>query len=162
MDKLTIALFVVLCGGAVFVVWGLLYIGQRLKEIKNADNRGESLNLMQQQIDKLRDQLGSSLDRLKSAVTSELSQVTGQVGKRLDSATNIIGGVQNQLGELKQANIRILEVGKDISSLQEILRPPKMRGGMGESLLKNILSQILPKKEFYNFEYTFKSGEGVL
>jgi len=161
MDKLVIALFVVLCGGIVFLVWGLLYIGQRLKEIKNADNRGESLNLMQQQIDKLRDQLSASLDRLKSTVTSELSQVTGQVGKRLDSATNIIGGVQNQLGELKQANMRILEVGKDISSLQEILRPPKMRGGMGETLLKNILSQILPKKEYYNFEYTFKSGDRV-
>jgi DNA recombination protein RmuC len=40
------------------------------------------------------------------------------------------------------------------------LRSPKIRGNVGEQVLKELLSQILPKKSF-NLQYTFKSGEKV-
>lgn len=161
MANVTGILFIILCGLALLIFWGLLHLGRQLKEFRDSSNKSEPLSLMQQQIDSLRSQLETSVDRLKSTVTTELTEITGQVGKRLDNAANVIGGVQRQLGELEQANLRILEVGKDISSLQEILRPPKMRGGMGESLLKNLLDQIMPKKEYYSFEYSFKSGDRV-
>ncbi|PIU41274.1 MAG: hypothetical protein COS99_06150 [Candidatus Omnitrophica bacterium CG07_land_8_20_14_0_80_42_15] len=154
---LTIVAFIVI---ALFLAI-LIQMGKYFKEAQEAKTKDQSLVLIQQQVDNMRSQLETSIDRLSSRVTTELSQITGQVGKRLDNAAVTIGNVQRQLGELAQTSLRMMEIGKDISSLQEILRPPKMRGGMGETLLRNLLEQIMPEKDYYSFEHSFKSGERV-
>jgi len=161
MEMLAVGLLIALCAAVALLLTRLMLLGRQMAEMKGSGAKEEPLTLMQQQIDNLRGQLEASIDRLKTSVTTELSGITGQVGKRLDGAASVMGGVQRQLGELKQSQLRILEVGKSISSLQEILRPPKMRGGMGESLLKNLLDQIMPKKDYYSFEYSFKTGDRV-
>lgn len=82
------------------------------------------------------------------------------IGQNLSSATNVFGNVKEQLGRLEETNKQIYAVGKDISSLQELLRAPKFRGQMGETLLENLLSQVLPK-DHYQMQYRFKSGDAV-
>jgi DNA recombination protein RmuC len=54
----------------------------------------------------------------------------------------------------------MLEVGKTISSLEDLLKPPKIRGGMGETLLEELLNQILPHN-YFEFQHPFKSGDKV-
>lgn len=148
-------------GAGILLIWLVLKFSSELKDLKSSNDKNESLLLLQQQIDNLRSQLEVSIDRLVTNVTSGLNQITGQVGERLDNTTTLVGNVQRQLGSLEQVNQHILEVSKDISSLQEILKPPKMRGGMGELLLQNLMHQVMPKKEYYSFEHTFKSGDRV-
>ncbi len=65
------------------------------------------------------------------------------MGERLDNAARVVGSVKKELGGLEEANRRIYEVGKDIASLQDILRAPKLRGGLGEFFLQDLLAQIL-------------------
>lgn len=83
------------------------------------------------------------------------------VGERLDNATKVFGEVSTSLGKLDEASKRVLEVGKDISSLQELLRAPKFRGEIGEALLGNLLAQVFPQKEFFQLQYQFKNGDTV-
>ncbi|MBL7210613.1 MAG: DNA recombination protein RmuC, partial [Candidatus Omnitrophica bacterium] len=78
----------------------------------------------------------------------------------LGDSSSIFGNVKEQLGKLEKTNERIYEVGKDISGLQELLRAPKFRGQMGETLLENLLSQVLPK-DHYQMQYRFRSSEAV-
>jgi len=108
-----------------------------------------AFGLMQQQLDALREQLSTSL-----------SQNTGTINQRLDHAARLYGDLRNQLGRLSEANAQIQAMVKDVSSLQDILRPPKLRGGMGEVLLENLLREILPPERF-ELQHRFRTGHIV-
>jgi DNA recombination protein RmuC len=152
---------------------------RKLLEQVKADPSSQTMwTLMQQQMEQLRGQMSDGLNKNISLLTEQLRMIneqvnhqlnlvnqqlqnsSGQIGQRLDSAARVIGDVQKNIGELSEASKRIFEVGKDIASLQEILQPPKLRGGLGEQFLGELLSQILPPESF-TFQYAFSSGERV-
>lgn len=82
------------------------------------------------------------------------------IGTRLDSTTKLVVEVQGSLGKLGEATQRVVEVGREIQGLEQILKSPKVRGGLGETLLAELLAQMLPQ-EHYTFQHAFKSGEAV-
>ena len=112
--------------------------------------------LVKNQLDSLTKQVGMQLKTTLEA--SERS--SGKIDARLDTASRVIGEVKQALGKLGEANQRIYEVGRDIAGLQEILRSPKLRGGLGELFLGDLLAEILPR-ERYALQHTFQSGETV-
>jgi DNA recombination protein RmuC len=95
-----------------------------------------------------------------SSVTSQLQNNTGQMGSRLDNAAKVIQDVQNKLGELGQATQEIKELGQSVSKLEEMLKAPKLRGGLGELLLEDLLKQVLPANA-YDIQFTFRNGQTV-
>ncbi len=52
------------------------------------------------------------------------------------------------------------EIGRSMKDLQDLLKNPKLRGNIGEQVLKELLSQMLPKSSFH-LQYAFKSGSIV-
>lgn len=82
------------------------------------------------------------------------------IGQNLGNASLAFGSVKEQLGRLEETNRQIYEIGKDIAGLQELLRAPKLRGALGETLLESLLSQVLPK-DHYRMQFRFQSGETV-
>jgi DNA recombination protein RmuC len=144
-----------------------------------AQKRGDdAMVLLQQQIDQLRVQFGQTLENHTALIQQQLGQTLSHVserlkenadvvqkthetlGGRLDHAAQVVGDVQRSLGGLEEANRRIYEVGKDIASLQDIFRAPKLRGGLGEFFLQDLLAQILPPQHFAT-QYSFRSGDKV-
>ncbi len=109
------------------------------------------------------DQLKRINENLASHLKDSLAviqEANKNVGVRLDSATKVVGDVKEHLGRLEKANQQLYEIGKDISSLQDLLRAPKIRGGVGEYILENLLKQILPQ-EYFKLQYEFKNKERV-
>ncbi len=104
--------------------------------------------------------ISSQVNERLNQMNQSLQEANKIIGVNLGSATNVFGNVKEQLGRLEETNRQIVDISKDISSLQELLRAPKFRGAMGEVLLENLLSQVLPK-EHYSIQYRFKSGEAV-
>ena len=47
-----------------------------------------------------------------------------------------------------------------MKDLQEFLKSPKLRGNIGEEILKDLIAQMFPKNSFH-LQYQFKSGERV-
>jgi len=162
-----IFLTVVLLVGLATIGW---LLSRRLQILIGEKKEDPSFLLIQQQIDQLRGQVNQVLDsstRLISQVNerlkenSEILQKTQQtLGERLDNAARVVGNVQKSLGGLEEANRKIYEVGKDIASLQEILSSPKLRGGLGEFFLGDLLAQIFPADHFAT-QFAFRSGDKV-
>lgn len=109
---------------------------------------------LNQQLSSLTQQLN---ERLREASVA-LQDTHKTVGDRLDSATRVFGEVQKSLGRLEETHKEIREISKDISSLQDLLRAPKFRGEIGETLLERLLEDILPK-EHIKLQHRFKSGD---
>ncbi len=120
----------------------------------------QAANLMQQQQQHNQQLMQQQVDGLREHIRASLEGNTNQINKRLESTTQLLGNVRNQLSQVEEAHKRTSELAKDISSLQEILQAPKLRGNLGELFLKDLLSQILPAEHF-ELPYTFKSGERV-
>lgn len=124
----------------------------------------------QRAIDELKGQVSAftlQVDSLRQALTEQQGQVLQSVSstrdamdKRLDGAAQTIADVNKRLGQLSEATKQLENVGKDISSLQDILRAPKLRGNLGELFLGDLLAQILPPDHFA-LQHTFSGGEKV-
>lgn len=147
---------------------GLAMMARALKGLQEDRSKQDpSLLLLQQQIAQFGATVSQELHRMETQVNQRLQesavviqQAHQSIGERLDRAADVVGGVQGSLGKLDEATRRILEVGQDIAGLQQILRPPQLRGGFGETLLEQLLGQILPA-EAYDVQYAFRSGERV-
>lgn len=95
---------------------------------------------------------GDMVEWLKS--TGQRLEVQNKsFNERLDHAARVINDVNINIGEFS-------EIGRGMKDLQEFLSSPKLRGNIGEQVLKELLKQFLPNESF-NLQYTFKSGEKV-
>jgi len=97
---------------------------KRLAEIKEATKPDETLK-----------------DWLKSQQQSSQS-MSKSINERLDNAARVISQVQRNIGEMS-------EIGRGMKDIQEFLRSPKLRGNIGEQVLKELLAQMLPKNSFF-------------
>jgi DNA recombination protein RmuC len=101
---------------------------------------------------------GARMDTLDRSVNERLSEARQSLDQRLQSASQIFGDVKEGLGKLGEEAQRIREIGRDISSLHDILRAPKPRGVLGEFFLEDLLRQMLPPA---NFELQHQFGDGA-
>jgi DNA recombination protein RmuC len=120
-----------------------IFINKRLTELKEATKPSEELLQIIRML-----QSGSKDDR--KVLLDSLQKNTQSMNERLDNAARVMSQVQRNLGEMS-------EVGKGIRTLQEFLQSPKLRGGLGEEVLKEMIGQTFPKNAFH-LQYSFKSG----
>src|SRR5437660_10362178 len=109
----------------------------------------QSVLMLQQQLSSLQQRL----DAFGQSVTENLQHSTASMNTRLDKAAGVIGDLREKVGQIH-------EVGKAAQELVNIMRAPKLRGGMGELFLGDLLAQLLPQ-EHYTMPYRFKSGDAV-
>ncbi|KPJ70422.1 hypothetical protein AMJ51_01940 [Microgenomates bacterium DG_75] len=93
------------------------------------------------------------LQKSNKNITDTLQKNTEAISTRLDRAARVIGDLQKEAGQFS-------EIGRSMRDLQEFLKSPKLRGNIGEEVLKDLISQMFPKNAFH-LQYSFKSGEKV-
>jgi DNA recombination protein RmuC len=113
----------------------------------------EWLRTMQGSIEKTNKTLNDALSTNNTQMIRTLQENSRQLHERLDKAAEVIRDVGKEVGQMS-------EIGRSMKDLQEFLKSPKLRGNIGEEVLKDLIGQMFPKNSFL-LQYQFKSGERV-
>jgi DNA recombination protein RmuC len=144
-------LFLILFAAAIIIVfmilvWSIRNTATKFEELKQSQTENKAMELMQQQIGQLTKNLNQQLHNM----SGQFRDTTGHIGQTL-------GDVKKDLGKMEEATREVLDKAKSISNLENLLRAPKFRGGLGELFLGDLLAQILPPAH-YKLQHKFKSG----
>lgn len=127
---------------AAIILFVSIFILIKLNTLNRNKDNDQSMALLNQNMQALQSNFQQSLDRTNQAINA-----------RLDNAAKVIGAVSKELGQMSQ-------IGQSLQNFQDLLKNPKLRGGLGEQGLKDMLSQTFPN-ELYSMQYKFKNGQIV-
>jgi len=140
-NTLTLILIAVIIGGFVFFF-------RQLQEMKKPkDDKSQEVLI------KWLEEMRTSVDKNTETTQKKLDSTNKAINERLDNAARVIGSVGKEIGQMS-------EIGRSMKDLQDFLRSPKLRGNIGEQVLKELLGQFLPKESFH-LQYRFRTGEIV-
>ena len=159
MDILPAALIALIVLNSLLLVWLLVSLrrGWGRERDRQLDSSLEHLKveLINQQMEGLVS-LRESLDSANRIVNERLAEGNTALDRRMA----VFAEIENKLGQLATQAENIESIGKNIQSLSDLLKPPKVRGGLGEILLENLLAQILPSA-LYQTQYRYAGGQRV-
>jgi DNA recombination protein RmuC len=116
--------------------------------------------LLEGRLGGLEDKLEQRLTGIEDKVDRRLEGLDGRLLTTQQSAGKTATDIVERLGKLDGTAAQMLQRANDLARLEQALRPPKARGGVGEILLEKLLADSLPA-DAYRREHTFRSGERV-
>ncbi len=128
--------------GFIIIIW---FLNQKLSDLKKQDPNQALLEWLKS--------MQTSIDKNSESTTRTLQENSKQLNDRLDKAASVIRDVGHEVGQMS-------EIGRSMKELQDFLKSPKLRGNIGEQVLKDLITQIFPKNSFH-LQYAFLSGEKV-
>src|SRR5947209_4846187 len=117
-------------------------------------------SLLEHRLGGIEERLDRRLSDLDSRVDGRLHGLNGTLLSNQENAARTAADIGEKLGRVNSATEQMIARANDLARLEQILRPPKARGGFGELLLENLLRDRLPPSA-YETQYGFKSGERV-
>jgi len=114
-------LLLVLAGGAALAVW----LTRALQGFKvDSDAALAARNA----------EVGRQLEGITATMDRRLGELDTKVDRRMEHASKQTNAIHKQLGDVGRATTLLAEHAKELGQLQQVLRPPKARGGFGELL----------------------------
>ncbi|OGC46536.1 hypothetical protein A2V49_00625 [candidate division WWE3 bacterium RBG_19FT_COMBO_34_6] len=147
----TLIILVVLFLGMAGII--IFAFSSQIKNLKNELSGKDKENILMEWLKEMRgtvEKNSETLERQLSTQREVMEKQTRSISERLENSSQVIQQVHRELGG-------ITEFGKDMKDLSNILKSPKLRGGLGEQFLYEILENSLPK-ELFKTQYKFKDG----
>lgn len=138
MNITAILLIILLFIIVIIAILFFIFFNNKIKQIAENKNEDKSLIMLNQNV---------------QGMQSRLDKVSSDINVRLDNAAKVIGAVNKELGQVQ-------EMGRNMKDLQDFLKSPKLRGNIGEQILKDLLSQYFPQN-YFDLQYKFKTGQVV-
>ena len=116
------------------------------KRFEGTETGGQSLLLLQNQIQEISRVLDSKLEHSTRIMQSQFGE-----------SARIIKEITQELTKVGEGQKQVVDLAKQLENLQDILKNPKQRGVVGEYYLKTVLENVLPPNGF-QMQYEFKDG----
>ena len=126
----------------VFLFVIIILLRKMVKDLRSSKQDDQSMQMLNQNMQSLQSSFQEKLDRTNQVI-----------GERLDNAARVIGAVNRELGQMSQ-------IGQSLQNFQEFLKSPKLRGGLGEQGLNDMLAQGFAR-ELYSIQHKFRNGQTV-
>lgn len=91
------------------------------------------------------------------AVAQRLEGIDSRMTDSQLASQGLARDIFGQLGDVQRATATMADQARQFTSLQDLLRAPKARGGLGEAMLEELLRQVLPPQAF-ECQRRFSSG----
>jgi DNA recombination protein RmuC len=104
--------------------------------------------------------LGEEVRALTERVATDsvyFSQRLEGIDTRMATGALATQSITDAIADVRRATETVAEQAKEFTALQDILRPPRPRGGVGEAMLEELLRQVLPPQA-YATQHRFRSG----
>jgi len=151
IEFLIFSVIVLFCFGGMFYIFNKKL--SSLQSQKTDTALLEWLRTMQVSMDTTNKNLNQTLQSNSINMARILQENAKQLHERLDKAAEAMRDVNREVGKMS-------EIGRNMQELQDFLKSPKLRGNIGEQVLKDLIAQVFPKNTF-NLQYQFRSGEKV-
>ena len=116
--------------------------------------------LLQQTLGELRAANAQALLDLRGEMQRSLGATEQQLLTQSGTTQRTLSDLGAKLASLGEQNARIGELAKDVGSLHDLFRAPKLRGGFGELMLERLLADNLPAGAF-ELQYGYRDGSRV-
>ena len=133
----------------IILLVGLPAVFLFLKNFRKSGEDEQSLLLLQNQIQEITRTLDSKLD-----------QSTQILQRQFGESAKIIKEITTELTKVGEGQKQVVDIARQLESLQDILKNPKQRGVLGEYFLKTVLENVLPPGTF-QMQYEFSDGSIV-
>ncbi|SMP08983.1 DNA anti-recombination protein (rearrangement mutator) RmuC [Desulfurobacterium pacificum] len=110
----------------------------------------QKLTELESKINKTISEVTQSLNASNMKIVTDVKNTIQEVNKQFIEQTNRLS---EKLGTLDQKLSVVEKISSEIQSLQDILKPPKQRGILGEVMLENLLKEVFPR-DMYEFQYS--------
>lgn len=111
-------------------------------------------------LDRRLDGMSADLDRRLAALDQRLWHGLDTVQNSQLEAVGAAADVRERIAQVGGVAQQVLEHARELSRLEDLLRPPQARGAFGEVLLEHLLAQGLPAGS-WRTQYGFRSGARV-
>lgn len=124
---------------------------------RQRDSLQQALNAQRESIateqSRLREELGKQLGSSQQAMQQRLAEANQTINVRLGQAAKMFNEINRGLGTVS-------EFSKQLTNLRDVFQSPKLRGNIGEEVLKQLLEQVLPQTN-YQMQFKFRAGQMV-
>ena len=143
-------------GGLAVAAYLRLNRGQQAVASEREIALAEAVAAMRRDVVQLSERVGQ--DSLN--VSRRLEGIDHRMTETQTSNSQLATDIFETLGDVRQATTSVADQAREFTALQDLLKAPKARGGIGEAMLEELLRQVLPHHS-YQCQYRFKSGATV-
>ena len=93
---------------------------------------------------------------LDSRLNQNTESMTNQMRSQFESSKKLIEDVTRGITEVKETGREMLSFTSNLQSLEQTLKNPQRRGALGEYMLEQVVSNVLPP-DSYSTQHTFKN-----
>ena len=111
-------------------------------------------------VDRRFDEFRRSVEERVRGVEQSLSDGQKGLAEHLGESGRLMKDVGEQMGRVFKASQKIEELAGNVTRLEDLLKPPKIRGTLGEAFLEQALRQALPPGS-WQMQYRFADGVTV-